>query len=171
VSANRITVAEWRRMASRGKAKPVAAAKQKMPRVKKPPPVISWRVSTSPGRVSVRIDGLRLVSEGNRRGHWRIAHNRKCAQQEIVKNALLGVNLWHWVELPLRVTTVRVAPRRFDTDNAVSSSKNTRDQIAKELSIDDRDERIDWQVAQKRGEPNQYGVEIVIESATDRKST
>jgi hypothetical protein len=163
VSANRITVAEWRRM---------ARGKPKKPRVKRPPPVITWRVSTSPGRVVVRIDGLRLVSELNMHEHWRSRLNRSRAQKEIIGNAILGVNFWHWVERPVRVTIWRIAPRRLDpTENAPSSAKWTIDRLAEAFGVNDRnDAAVKYTVDQKRAEPKQYGVEIVIESAEERKA-
>jgi hypothetical protein len=33
------------------------------------------------------------------------------------------------------------------------------------FGLDDRDDRIDWQVTQRRGEPKEYSVEIFVESA------
>jgi hypothetical protein len=138
-------------------------------RAKRPPAPITWRVSTSPGRIVDAIEGLKLVAETNMHEHWRNRLNRSRAQKAIVGTALLGVNVWHWVELPLRVTIARIAPRRLDpTDNAPSSVKWTVDKLAEVFGVNDRDDtKVKYTVEQKRGAPNAYGVEIVIESAKE----
>lgn len=162
MAANRITIAEWRKLARRKLAK--GKWKAAKPRAKKPPPQITWRVIPCPGCVVVRIDGLKLISEGNRRGHWSVTHKRNKVQQEIVGAALLGVNLWHWVERPLRITVTRRGPKRLDTDNCVSSAKGCIDAVAASLGIDDGSPEIEWRVEQEPIGVRVYGVEIVIES-------
>jgi hypothetical protein len=45
----------------------------------------------------------------------------------------------------------RVAPRALDDDNNVSAFKGIRDQIAEQLGLNDRDQRIAWRYEQERG--------------------
>lgn len=50
----------------------------------------------------------------------------------------------------------------LDDDNLAGSAKSLRDGIADRLQIDDRDPRVQWKYAQRKGEPKQYAVEIEI---------
>lgn len=161
----RITIAEFRRMATKRKPVTKAPAKPKKARAPKPPVQIHWRVATSPGRVVVTIDGLKLVSDLNQREHHMAKYRRKCRERDIVHAALLGVNLWHWVARPLRVTITRVGPKRMDpTDNLPSACKATIDCLAEILGVDDGSSVVDWRVEQKPVGERRYAVEIVIES-------
>lgn len=108
---------------------------------------------------------LRLVSEANRRDHWTVKAKRARDQRTAVY-----MMLWHKVTehreykaSPLTVTITRIAPRRLDDDNAVSSAKAVRDGIADALWMDDRDDRVTWVYAQERGK---YGLRIEIQEAT-----
>lgn len=111
---------------------------------------------------TVRIMGLRLISELNRREHHMVTYKRKEAQQTIVRHAMRISDLWSVFGLPLLVTIIRLAPKLIrDDDNRVSCAKHVVDQVARELGVDDSDKRVRWQVDQRRSK--RYGVEIVIE--------
>ena len=113
--------------------------------------------------VTVHLGGLRLISELNRREHHMLTHKRKTSQQEIVHYAMWQSDLWEVFGLPLVVTITRLAPKLIrDDDNLTSCAKHVRDQVAKELGVDDGDPRVSWVVTQRREE--RYGVEIRFEA-------
>jgi hypothetical protein len=113
----------------------------------------------------VRFDGLRLISELNRREHHMATYRRKKVQQSIVATAFASTRVReHGFVPPLLITMTRIAPRAIkDGDNAVSAFKHARDQIARVLGVDDGDSRIEWVVEQRKGDAGAYGVEIRIE--------
>lgn len=114
--------------------------------------------------VAVPIPGLRLVSEANAHQHWRVRQRRAKDQRNLVALVLRGtVTSYMMAVAPLVVTITRVAPSRgLDSDNLAGSAKHVRDQIAAELGVDDRDDRVSWHVAQARGA---WGVLIAIRAA------
>jgi hypothetical protein len=62
--------------------------------------------------------------------------------------------------LPCTVTMTRVAPSNgLDSDNLSGSMKAIRDAVAEWLGVDDRDARIEWKCAQRRGP---WSVELEI---------
>ncbi len=104
---------------------------------------------------------LRTVSELNAHTHWRARQKRAASQRGVVELALRAA--LGRVELPVLVTMTRVAPRALDAgDNLASSQKHVRDAIAKVLGVDDRDPRVTWRTAQRKGAPKAYAVEIEI---------
>ncbi len=67
----------------------------------------------------------------------------------------------------LVVTLTRVAPRALDDDGAVTSLKACRDGVADALGLpNDRDPRVTWRYAQRRGKVREYAVEVRLEAAT-----
>ena len=137
---------------------PVAAVARRAPR-KAPQRATAPVVALPPGAVVVTIDGLKLASEANARGHTKHGKsNRAAAVRAAVTRALQGRAL---PPLPLRVCVTRVAPRRIDTDNLASACKSARDQVAAVLGIDDGpgETRAVWRESQERGV---YGVRITL---------
>lgn len=64
-------------------------------------------------------------------------------------------------ELPCTVTFTRISPRMLDVgDNLNSSMKHVRDQVAKELGVDDNDSRITWVYSQEKGKEFRVRIEI-----------
>ncbi len=131
---------------------------------------------------------LRLVSEANSHTHWRIRQRRAASQ-----HAAVGMALWLEIVARLQrggaereaarfamgdprimrdmfratslVTTItRIAPCKLDSDNAVGAAKHVRDAVAKVLGVDDRDERVEWRVEQRKGGVREYAVRIDIEA-------
>ena len=100
---------------------------------------------------------IRLVSLANVREHWAKRASRAKLQRSHVKF------FCPQFDLPCVVTITRVAPRKLDDDNLVSSAKNLRDGIADKLGIDDRDERVAWRYEQRKGKPREYAVDVLIE--------
>jgi len=113
---------------------------------------------------------LRLVTESNAKEHWRTKHKRGKAQRSVtwirMTAALVGAIGSPAVHslLPARITLTRIAPRKLDVDNAWSSVKHVIDGVADAFNLPDNDERFEWAVAQRKGEPNEYAVEIRIEA-------
>lgn len=74
----------------------------------------------------------------------------------------------------MRIT--RVAPHALDSDNLASAPKHIRDALARalcpvvvkkgkrkgEITGDDRDPRVTWHVAQKKGAPHERAVHVLI---------
>ena len=65
---------------------------------------------------------------------------------------------------PCVITITRIGPRKLDSDNLAGSAKHVRDGVADWLGIDDGDERLTWEYAQRSGGAGVYACEIVIES-------
>lgn len=86
----------------------------------------------------------------NSRGHWRVAHKRNLAEQEVVLWELARVTK---PEIPCSCILTRVAPSRgLDDDNLAGSLKNVRDAVAKWLGVDDgKRETVRYRYSQRRG--------------------
>jgi len=112
---------------------------------------------------------IRTVSEANQREHWAKRHKRNKRQQL--------ETTWHlsraarWFVFPCRVTLTRIAPRKLDTDNLAGSFKHVQDAVAKWLGVDDGDGSVEWRYEQRRGEPNEYAVEIALSLARNFGAT
>lgn len=104
---------------------------------------------------------VRTVSEANAHEHWRVRQKRAKVQRFYA--SLLTRVPDHWDKAI--VTLTRIAPRALDSDNLAGSQKHVRDGIADTLGIDDRDPRVEWRYAQRRGKPREYAVEVLIEAA------
>lgn len=76
--------------------------------------------------------------------------------------------------LPVKITLTRIAPRSWDSDNAIISFKNIRDAISImyfpgcPAGKMDETEYFEWHYEQRKGEPKEYSVEIRIE---EKRST
>lgn len=111
--------------------------------------------------IDITIPGLMLPSCANLREHWATRSRRVRKQRDLVTLVLRRtvVSLMP-VAGPLEVTITRVAPRRLDSDNAVSACKGVRDAVALLLGVDDRDDDVVcWRVEQAKGPP---GVRVRI---------
>jgi hypothetical protein len=117
------------------------------------------------------IAPIRTVSEANARECWQ-AKARRVAEQRFVTGAVLRAG--RVPALPCIVTLTRIAPRALDDDNGVGALKAVRDEVAWVLGLpiknakrriaDDRDPRVEWKYAQRRGKAKEYAVEIQIEA-------
>jgi hypothetical protein len=173
VAVNRITVAEWKKLAGKGEAvKPVIRGFAGCCS-----PEVSWESVHSlpvvgPSMTTVRIKGLRLISELNRREHHMVTHRRKKAQQQIVHLAFVDSHAAEIWQPPMLVTITRFGAGRLDpTENLPSCGKWVVDQLAKEFSVNDgRDDLIKYEVAQRKCGRGEYSVEIKFQSLPGRKS-
>ena len=117
---------------------------------------------------------IKTVSEANKTGeHWTQKHKRHKAQRAAVK--------WYWSMInglsmpnPMKLTFTRIAPRSLDSDNLQSSMKVIRDQICelitgiRQKGRADNGDRFQFEYNQRKGEPKEYAIEIMIESLNDR---
>jgi hypothetical protein len=116
----------------------------------------------------VFVVGLKIGSPANgpqgmtRGGRFARSNERK-RQREAIALAYRGF-VRGAVSLPAVVRMTRIAPRALDDDNLAYAFKSCRDSLAACIGLrSDRDPRVVWQCAQRRGKPNEYGVEIAIE--------
>lgn len=126
------------------------------------------QVHTAPGPSTVTIKvvvPLRLHSSANLREHWAVKARRVKAEREAVWACMTAAKVK--AKLPCSVTLTRVAPRALDGDNLVSCFKACRDSVAfVYLRVDDRDPRVTWVYAQRKGKPKEYAVEIEVTPAS-----
>ena len=107
---------------------------------------------------------LRTYSEANKREHWAVKAKRVKSQRMAVwaKWPIVEGERYRTRDKSFTVYLTRIAPRELDGDNLQRSFKALRDEVAKQLGVDDRDKRICWEYHQCKGKPKQYGVEIEI---------
>jgi len=99
---------------------------------------------------------ITTVSESNRRDHWRVKAKRAKAQRQMA--AMLVPRCC----LPCVVTLTRISPRMLDDDNLRGALKHVRDGVADRLGIDDRDPRVEWRYAQRKGKQKAVEVELGV---------
>jgi hypothetical protein len=105
---------------------------------------------------------VRTVSESNTRCFWAVKAKRVKMQRQAV--ALLFPRTAKTVarravDGGLTVELVRVARRELDDDNLRGALKAVRDEVAKQLGVDDADKRVSWTYGQRVGP---YAVEVTI---------
>ena len=106
---------------------------------------------------------IRVVSEANESEHWRTKHARKKKQQEVVSEDWIEVRAWRMpVAFPHLVRLIRIGPKRLDSDNLAGSFKHVQDEIARQLGVDDGDERITWEYAQVPVGKRVYQVRVEV---------
>ena len=116
---------------------------------------------------------LRTFSEANLREHWAKKAKRVKAQRFAV--AAYWRQWWNNPERekaiapPWCATLTRIAPRPLDSDNLQRSFKAVRDEIAKQLGVNDNSELIEWKYAQRSGKVREYAVEIQIEAKGEER--
>lgn len=97
----------------------------------------------------VLVVPIRLVTESNAKEHWRTRHQRARRQRHAVAWAWRGAG-WPRGRKPAAVKLTRMAPRRLDPDNLVSSAKHVIDEIAYLCGFNDRDSSVQWAFAQEK---------------------
>ena len=116
---------------------------------------------------------LHIFSEANERGAWHASARRTRDHRRLVEAVLRTKRR---PALPAVVTLVRIAPCALDDDNLARAMKGIRDEVAVwlcpvvvqkgkrrgQLTGNDRDPRVTWRVAQRRGRPREYAVEIHV---------
>ena len=106
------------------------------------------------------IEGLKLRSLANMRGHWSvIAKHKKRVQCEVIY-AIHAAGLANAEPLAkATVTVTRVGPRALDIDNLYSSIKSCVDALKGRLIEDDAPDKCKIVAEQRKGE---YQVEIDV---------
>lgn len=102
---------------------------------------------------------IRTYSLTNQREHWAKKARRAKQERGWATLTVNGAGI-RKLGLPITVTLTRVAPRALDDDNLRGALKSIRDGIADCLGVDDRDARVTWRYAQRRGSPREYAVDI-----------
>lgn len=96
----------------------------------------------------------------NVREHWGVKAKRAKKHRGETYLQLRCAAISHPV--PCAVTLTRIAPRALDGDNLQASLKNVRDGVADWLKVDDRDPRVTWSYAQRKGKPKEAAVEVIV---------
>ena len=107
---------------------------------------------------------VRTHSLTNTRGHWTRKYGPAKAQRAATATAWVIAGKPSF-RLPVRVSLTRIAPQRLDSDNLPASLKSIRDEIAKQLGVDDRrDDLVGWVYDQEKPKtPRTYAVRVMIE--------
>lgn len=106
-----------------------------------------------------------LLSEGNKTDHWAKKMKRN-QRRDIWLNAYWPKN--QKINLPCTVIITRVAPRKLDFDNWVTTAKHFRDYIADKITPGlnpgqaDSNPNITWKYEQEKGDKWQYLLKIEI---------
>jgi hypothetical protein len=101
---------------------------------------------------------MRTQQSANSRVHWRVRSNRRNAERTAV--ALLFPK--KDIRPLLVVTMTRVSPGEMDDDNLAGALKGIRDEIAKQLRIDDGSPLVKWEPKQERGKRGEHYVRVEI---------
>ena len=111
---------------------------------------------------------IRTRNALNVREHWAVRSKRSKSERSAACTVLRTGPVPS--DYPLAVYLTRIAPRRMDEGCGLNASlKAVRDGVADFLGVDDGDARVLWIYGQRKGEPKQYAVEIVIRTATDER--
>lgn len=109
---------------------------------------------------------VRTVSEANMREHWGRKAERTRNIRAVVAIVMRQPTVMPkagWTPLPKTITMTRIAPRMFDSDNSIRALKAVRDEIAKQIGIDDGDDRLTWRYEQRKGKVREHSVIVRIE--------
>ena len=109
--------------------------------------------------MTLRFD-IKTVSEANTREHWRVRNERKRAQQLAFK--VMWRSYRPTVTLPAEITFTRFSCKAVDSDNLTSCFKGLRDQLARELGIDDGGEAVRWRYEQVRLSKREHYFTVTI---------
>lgn len=96
----------------------------------------------------MRFD-IKTVSEANQREHWAVKSNRKKQQQHDF-SILWRNRKGYAIEPPAVVTFKRYSCNELDDDNLVGAFKHVRDQLAREIGVDDGDQKVQYRYEQER---------------------
>jgi hypothetical protein len=113
---------------------------------------------------------LRTVSALNAREVWQARARRVKRECGAVAWALLAAQLPQ-PALPVTVTLTRVAPSNgVDPHDGLGAAlKGCIDEVARFLRVDDRDPRVRWVLAQRRGARGEWLVEIDVRPLAERE--
>lgn len=99
--------------------------------------------------------------------HWRVNSNEAAQQKRIVfaefnqsKSASMPSAKLRIPSPPLIVTLTRLGIRALDSDNLAGSFKAVRDQVAKEIGVDDGSGLVTWNYKQEKSKTYRVRIEI-----------
>lgn len=94
---------------------------------------------------------IETISEANTKEHWARKARRVKMQRSDTHNFCRATQgaLKLVPESKLKIQLIRLAPKKLDSDNLVSSFKAIRDGVADWLKIDDGSDRIEWLYSQE----------------------
>lgn len=115
--------------------------------------------------MKIRFD-IKTVSEMNMREHWRKKHLRKKSQQNDF--AMIWRSAKPKFTPPVQVTFTRYSCKALDSDNLAGAFKHVRDQLAKELGIDDGSEQLKFIYRQEKIAKRQHYFEIEVRETEER---
>ena len=122
-------------------------------------------MSRTVSQIDFMVPGCKTVSELNQREHWAVKNRRKNDQQEAVAVAMLNALRGRKVQLPCSVTLTRIGPRKLDAgDNLSSAFKGIRDQISRQLGVDDGGDQVEFHYSQMPIGSRDYAVKVQITS-------
>ena len=111
---------------------------------------------------------LVTVSESNRRDHWTVRAKRSRDNRAVARVMFAKARFESTGQIYLGcdavVTLIRISPRELDDDNLRGALKHVRDGVADRLGIDDRDPRVEWRYAQRKGKQKAVEVELGVVS-------
>lgn len=108
----------------------------------------------------MRFD-IKTISEANAREHWSGKHRRKVAQQGTF--AMLWRAYRPSVSLPATITFTRYSCNVLDSDNLAGAFKHVRDQLAKEIGVDDGSDKLKFEYRQERIKKRQHYFTVEIQ--------
>lgn len=101
-----------------------------------------------------------IPSMANARLHWS-ARSREVKRQRDITAVMFRANVRTKPCPPCTITLTRRGPRKMDDDNLISSFKAVRDQLAKEMGVDDGSSDIQWKYGFEKSKD--YSILIDIE--------
>lgn len=111
--------------------------------------------------MTYRFD-IKTVSEANQREHWATRNRRKKRQQ--ADFSVLWRSMGCTVTPPATVTFTRYSCRTLDSDNITSCFKGIRDALAREIDIDDGDDRVTYRYEQERIRTRENYFTVTVEN-------
>lgn len=168
MAANRITMAEFRRLAGKpGKLK----SKPKKPSARRPVKLMkpTWRVD---GDAIEFVIPVRVVTLENERKHWKAKASQAASQRKQAIDALWWAynSSWcsdapeGWLIVPavegVVTTLTRFGVGRLDPGNLEGCFKHLQDGIAEWLGVNDGGEDAGWVYKQEKSD--RYGVRVRI---------
>jgi len=99
-----------------------------------------------------------VISESNKREHWRAAHARHKKQKATIRKSLTVENIPRL--MPVKITMIRVGKKKLDSDNLQGAFKYVRDAIADYFipgllaGRADDDPGLHWEYSQTKGLPS-----------------
>ncbi len=109
---------------------------------------------------------IKTISEANSTEHWSKKNKRHQTQKKWIFAAFRTYSAI--IPKKCHIVLTRIAPRKLDSDNLVSSFKYVRDAIADHINpgyapgFADSGDNMTWEYKQEKGEPRIHAIRIQI---------